>query len=393
MAQYSQEHIKYLWQRYVDNKATWEELNSLLRHISDNRDGEYDVNFLETYLSEMQPDDTGDKALFAENLKRIFQLQAEKGLTEDHHTGQARLVRKTPFFRKTWFRYAAAAVLVFGIGYYFYTPAQKSSNDFTTAEPVSEQKDVLPGSDRAILTLSDGRKIELDPDKQATIADGKLAINDDNGMLTYGKSDVVVFNTMSTPKGGQYRLMLPDGTRVWLNAASSITYPTSFPGNSRIVSVTGEAYFEVAKDVSKPFKVITNEKTEIEVLGTHFNVNAYTDSDLFKTSLLEGSVRINQNILVPGQAYLNGEIVKTDLDQDIAWKNGVFNFHKVELKEVMRQLARWYDMEVVYQGDIPKTRFFGEMGRDLTLSNVLKGLEGSGITFRIEEGRKIIVKR
>lgn len=391
MVQYSREYVKYLWEQFVDSKATEEELNRLLRHISDNQDGEYDVDLLHDYLSKMRPDDTGDRTLFAENLKRILHSQANGLATEDRHFGQAPVIRKIPFLKRAWLRYAAALILTFGIGFYFYGVRTSKNQKPATGKVFPIERDILPGSDKAILTLSSGKKIHLNAEEKATIIDGKLAISNEKGELRYEQSNVVAYHTVSTPKGGQYRLTLPDDTRVWLNAASSITFPTSFLEKTRSVSITGEAYFEVTHNTSKPFLVTVNGKEKIEVLGTHFNVHAYTDGDKFKTSLLEGAIRIGHAVLVPGQAYLNGKIVDTDLGQDVAWKDGVFNLNKMELKEIMLQFSRWYDIEVIYQGEVPKTLFYGEIGRDLSLSEALKGLEDSKIKFRIEQGRRIIV--
>jgi ferric-dicitrate binding protein FerR (iron transport regulator) len=206
---------------------------------------------------------------------------------------------------------------------------------------------------------------------------------------------------MSTPRGGQYQLTLADGSQVWLNAESSITYPTAFNGNDRKVSITGEAYFEVAKDKKKPFRVDIGPAT-IEVLGTHFNMNTYKDEQTNKTTLLEGSVRIKtvhtSLTLRPGQqGQYNPRTnnlslaVHPDVEQAVAWKNGVFNFNNVKLEEAMRQIARWYDVQVVYEKTIPATTFGGKMGRDLKLSQVLKLLGEMGIQFRIE-GKKLIVQ-
>ena len=206
----------------------------------------------------------------------------------------------------------------------------------------------------------------------------------------HSQPETISYNKMSTPRGGQYQLTLPDGSVIWLNAESSITYPTVFSGNERKVSITGEVYFEVVKDKSKPFKVIAGDQ-QIEVLGTHFNINAYKDEDHVKTSLLEGSVKVNQQILKPGEAFQNGKVNATNVAQDIAWKNGIFNFNNQSLAQVMRQLARWYNLEVVYPEGVPRKEYGGEMGRNLTLSQVLKGLENSGIYFELE-GRKLLVK-
>ena len=233
-----------------------------------------------------------------------------------------------------------------------------------------------------MLTLSSG-KIELHASGDQIITDEGIAIHNNDGSLVYDKSDVVAYNTMTTPRGGQYKLQLPDGTIVWLNASSSITYPTAFPGNTRVVSITGEAYFEVAKNPRKPFTVKTY-KDEITVKGTSFNVNSYTDEPGIKTSLLEGLVQINGMLLKPGNAYMEGKIAPTNLDRDLAWKNGVFNFNQVALKEAMKQIARWYDVELQYEGSVGDLLLGGEIGRNLTLQQVLSGLEDKDIHFRLE---------
>jgi ferric-dicitrate binding protein FerR (iron transport regulator) len=209
----------------------------------------------------------------------------------------------------------------------------------------------------------------------------------------------VMYNTMNTPPGGQYKLKLPDGTNVWLNAASSITYPTAFMGKDRTVTITGEAYFEVANDRLKPFHVKVNEM-DVEVFGTHFNVNAYNDEPAVKTTLLEGSVKVSKYaasvILKPGeqtsvsQSSYPSQPIPVETDLVMAWKNGLFNFNKVSLQDVMKQIARWYDVQIVYQGEIRPKKFGGEIQRDLNLSEVLEGLKETGIHFRIE-GKKLIV--
>lgn len=294
------------------------------------------------------------------------------------------------FLRTAWFKYAAAILILLGSATYLYISNQKEKPSVQTVQSVPVQNDVLPGSDKAILTLSNGQKVQLNSIAQQTITDGKLSINNENGMLTYGKSDVIAYNNMTTPKGGQYRLTLPDGTNVWLNAASSITYPTSFSDKQRMVSIKGEAYFEVAKNPKQPF-IVKAAKDEITVLGTHFNVNAYSDDPFMKTTLLEGAVRINNTVLKPGQAYINGLVVKTDIQQDIAWKNGIFNFNGIDLEKAINQVARWYDVNVIYEREIPNIRFAGKMGRDLNLSQVLKALDAMGLKFTIN-GKNLTVK-
>lgn len=256
-------------------------------------------------------------------------------------------------------------------------------------------KVVSPGKDGAILTLSNGTTIVLDSahngpltvDKGANIVkDGSRIIYNSNGA-----TNEVTCNTIATPNGRQFQLMLADGSKVWLNAASSIRFPTAFIGKTRNVEVTGEAYFEVAKNPSMPFKVKANG-TEVEVLGTHFNINAY--DNLTKTTLLEGSVRIqvgsSKNMLKPGQqAQTTGDgniriQNNVDLEQVVAWKNGRFQFEDASIQFIMAQIARWYDVDVVYEGKVPQRTFSADISRTTELKDFLKVLKESGVHFRLE---------
>jgi ferric-dicitrate binding protein FerR (iron transport regulator) len=264
--------------------------------------------------------------------------------------------------------------------------------------------DVLPGSDKATLTLADGSTILLDEARNGTIAQqGNSKIIKLGGRLSYDPSNKtskeIVYNTISTPKGGQYQLELPDGSQVWLNATSSIHFPTSFMGTERRIEITGEAYFEIAKDPNMPF-IVTVNNAEVQVLGTHFNVNAYDDEDNIKTTLLEGSVKFvndaNINILKPGQqAQLTKEgitkvVSNVDVDEVVAWKNGMFDFENAGIETVMRQLSRWYDVEIEYKGETDDL-FIAELRRNIKLSDALKALELTGkVKFDIQ-GKKIIV--
>jgi len=264
--------------------------------------------------------------------------------------------------------------------------------------------DVAPGGNKAILTLSNGSKVTLNDSKNGLLATqaGALILKKDS-LLSYkstaGKTDAVTYNTINTPNGGQYQLVLADGTRVWLNAASSLKFPTEFNGNNRTVELTGEAYFEVAKDKHKPFNVKTANQT-VQVLGTHFNVNSYTDEAVVKTTLLEGSVKVysaTASVLIsPGQQALlsNNQLLVNkdpDVNEVIAWKNGMFQFNEADIQTIMRQIARWYDIDVEFKGKIPDYTYHGKISRNSNVSQVLKILELSGIDFTIE-GRKIIVK-
>ena len=281
-----------------------------------------------------------------------------------------------------------------------------TSKETVNAE-VSEQRfrnDVLPGSDKATLTLADGSTVVLDDAKNGTLAQqGSSKVIKVGGKLLYdpanNNSKEIVYNTISTPNGGQYQLALPDGSLVWLNATSSIHFPTSFAGKERRVEITGEAYFEIAKNRDMPFVVSVNG-AEVQVLGTHFNVNAYNDEDNLKTTLLEGSVKFvsgaDISLLKPGQQsqLASNGLVKVisnvDVDEVIAWKNGMFGFENAGIETVMRQLSRWYDVEIEYKGKT-EDLFIAEMRRNIKLSDALRALELTGkVKFEIV-GKKIIV--
>jgi ferric-dicitrate binding protein FerR (iron transport regulator) len=325
----------------------------------------------------------------------IDELNGLKLIIADHQHQEvepvyASSVRRINFLRTAWFRRAAAIVILFGVGAYIWNANNYKKPGAHIVTPATVNNDVLPGSNRAILTLSDGRKIELTAETKE-ISEAGTHIKNDEGKVSYGQNGQVVFNTMATPRGGQYQLVLADGTNVWLNAASSITYPTQFLNKTREVSITGEVYFEVAKNASKPF-VVKTPKEQITVLGTQFNINAYTDEPVSKTSLLEGSVSVGGKVLKPGQAYIDGRVVSTNVENDVAWKNGFFNFEDANLKQVMLQLARWYDIEISYEGAPPEIKFKGSIDRGLTLSQVLNGLSKMDLKFRVE-GRKLVISK
>jgi len=270
--------------------------------------------------------------------------------------------------------------------------------------------DLSPGTNKAVLTLGNGSKILL-----TNVVNGKLAQQGQTsvtkvkeGEIDYQRSgnagaDKVLFNTISTPPGGEYHVVLADGSNIWLDAASSVTYPATFNGNDRTVEITGEAYFEVAHNATKPFRVKSHGQT-VEVLGTHFNINAYDNEGLIKTTLLEGSVKVTTSghiaLLKPGQqswVYPTGDpsgtikmIENADTEEAIAWKNGHFQFDKADLKTVMRQLARWYDVQIIYEGKIKERLFSGSIYRNLNASKALKIISYEGIHFTID-GKKIIV--
>jgi transmembrane sensor len=274
---------------------------------------------------------------------------------------------------------------------------------------LAKVEDVPPGKNKAILTLSNGRKIALDSaNGQLATQAGFKIIKTQDGKLTYNEtasaqSDLALAsNNISTPNGGQWQLILPDGSKVWLNSASSLDYPASFKNQKeRVVRLTGEAYFEVAKDKKHPFIVKTDKQT-VAVLGTHFNINAYDNEASVQTTLEEGRIKItnlngNEKILVPGQeAMLTGThlvVHEADLTEALAWKNGYFRFNDENIQSIMRKLARWYDIEVQYKDDAPTEGLNGKVSRYKNISQVLKALEATKIVHFKIEGRRVTVMK
>jgi transmembrane sensor len=293
------------------------------------------------------------------------------------------------------FRWASAAAIIIILGISTYLLLHNKTQPEKPILTKNLVKDIMPGGQKALLTLADGSTILLDSaanGQLATQGNTRIAKNA-NGEIIYRAGSLteaaVMINTMSTPNGGQYQLTLADGTKVWLNAASSITYPTTFNEKIREVNITGEAYFEVAQNKSKLFIVKTTSNT-VTVLGTAFNINSYPDEPLSKTSLINGSIKINDRILQPGQAYIDGNISVTNLEQDIAWKNGAFDFRNMDTEKAFRQLGRWYNVNIRFAGKVP-SRLGGKIGRDLNLSQVLNALKDIGVSTRLENNTLIIL--
>ncbi|MEN0052033.1 MAG: FecR family protein [Mucilaginibacter sp.] len=343
------------------------------------------------------------------SLANIHQKIASIETTEDsHNEGENRIVYLKPTFRLRWIAIAATILLFMTIGGYLLLH-EKSAVPKEMAKNQLPQNDT-PRSNKATLTLANGKKIILDDAGKGKLAvqgnmaitksaDGKIVYNSAQASATIGE---IGNNTITTPKGGQYQVVLPDGSSVWLDAASSITYPSAFTGNKREVQLTGEAYFEVAKDPKKPFYVNVNDKQQIEVLGTHFNIQGYDDDKDIKTTLLEGSVKLHydnkQAILKPGQMAINDQdrslIIKdADIYEVMAWKNNLFVFNNENIKSIMKRLSRWYDIDVIFDGDMEKVNFYGNYSRSKGLSNLLKGIElTEKVQFKIE-GRRVTVIR
>lgn len=302
--------------------------------------------------------------------------------------------------KKRWVNIGIAATVAlactFG-GYLYFFPEH-----FATQNTPVLAKDIVPGKNAATLTLANGEKIVLGDARNGELAReaGVLITKTSDGQLIYEVKDqrnaAGSKNTLKTARGETYQVHLPDGTLVWINAASSLTYPASFAASkTRTVELDGEAYFEVSKDASHPFIVKTAQQ-DLVVLGTHFNINSYADEGQTLTTLLEGAVKINERTLLkPGeQAQLsaNGNIRvgKANIAEAIGWKNGFFLFEKDDLPTVMRQISRWYDMDVKYEGEIPKASFDGKVYRNLNLSKVLEVLKYADVKFKIE-GKTIVI--
>ena len=333
-------------------------------------------------------------------------MQKIKKLDESNHLAQHPMVAAKKAFIRNWQRAAAVIFFILTGAVSWWLLGNRGNNEKEPVATVQHHIDVPPGKNGAILKLADGREVVLD-----SLADGVVAtqlgtkVELKNGQLVYDADKKnpgeILYNTMTTPKGRQFQLVLPDGTKVWLNAASSIRFPVAFTGTERSVAVTGEAYFEVAHHKQMPFKVLVNNN-EIEVLGTHFNINAYDDEATLKTTLLEGKIKqtVNggaaQKILLPGQQSEVGRdgkmIVKenADTEEAIAWMRGNFQFKSADLHSILRQVARWYDAEIEYNGNI-NLHFTGQLPRSENATALFKNLALTGeVHFRIE-GRKIIV--
>lgn len=390
--------LRYLFDRYYQKTGTAEERAELLDIISNSENNQALLELIREVGENSNKEEeviAGDKAE-----KMLFHiLNSDKG-------GKIISIKRNIIFRRIA---VAASFLLIAVSGYFIWNSNNNDRKINSENQVNVI-DFNPGSDGAVLTLGNGEQIVLDSTKNGTLAlQGNTSVLKKNGQIIYeagGPDTAMLFNTLSTPRGRQYNLMLADGSRVWLNAASSITYPIAFKGEERKISVTGEAYFEVAHNPAMPFRVSivspAGDAGEIEVLGTNFNINSYEDEAATKTTLLQGKVKVSSKgasvFLEPGQqaqisaAGKMSTLQNVDVDEVMAWKNGYFEFNDADIKTVMRQLARWYDVEVVYLGNIPKLEFGGKMQRDLKLSQVLKILDKYGVHFKTESGKIIVSK-
>ncbi|OQP59512.1 hypothetical protein A3860_37385 [Niastella vici] len=381
---------------------------SILDKYQDGTASEAEKALVEAYYQRLEK--AGATALSAEEeaaLKEEMYQQIAAGI----QSSEAPVI---PIKRKSYRMAAAAAVLLImtGAGGYFWLLNKPGKMPPPNVTAQVKHHDLPPGRDAAVLTLADGKTIILDSANGTITQQGGANVINKDGQVSYAKASgkeselAIVYNTVSTARGNQYQLVLADGSKVWLNSASSLRFPTSFTGNSREVELDGEGYFEITKDATKPFHVKTRTQ-DIEVLGTHFNVNAYHDEEATRTTLLEGKVKVESQpaignrqsaILKPGeQAVLAANSPFTidhspDIDQVMAWKNGWFEFDSTDIKTIMRQISRWYDVDIHYEIKTNSETYGGRISRNLNLSNILKMLENYGVHFKLE-GKTLTVIR
>jgi ferric-dicitrate binding protein FerR (iron transport regulator) len=388
--------LDQLFKKFLNNQCSPEEVGLLLAHFGLEGNEEALKALIHDYF-ESQQEDTALVTVPADSFEKIRKMAG---------MSTAAII---PLYKRRWVQMAAAAAILAAVLFstlIFFNTQPAPANMARTPEPV--QQEIQPGHNTALLTLADGSTILLDSAADGVLAqEGGMSVLKLKGRLSYDKNQrqeaAPLYNKVFTGRGNQYQLELSDGTNVWLNASSSIRFPINFTGGERRVEVSGEAYFEVAKDASRPFRVTVQSalgNSEVEVLGTHFNINAYDDEELVKTTLLEGSIKLSKNestqLLKPGQqAAYDGQSalsVKSgvDVDKVVAWKNGSFVFDHQDIKSIMRQISRWYDVDIVYQEEPTHETFSGIVSRKSDVGKVLKIMQANGVHFRIE-GRKIIV--
>ncbi|WP_353195494.1 FecR domain-containing protein [Parapedobacter defluvii] len=373
--------------KYLAGKCTAEERALLLAHFN-------------RYFDQQQD------SLSAEDLNLLSQqtwsaINNQIRESNEPNSTRTKRIRWTPHPILRWLPYAAAILLV-ATAIMWYSLRDTPANFLQESTQVA---DIAPGGNRATLTLSDGSKIDLSEAQTGIISDHeRIVYEGDNTEIASFSAAGAYGLQLTTPNGGTYQVTLPDGTKVWLNAASSLTYPSHFDGRDRVVTFSGEAYFEVAKDASKPFRVMSRGQ-QVDVLGTKFNISAYPDDDVTKTTLIEGSVRISSADKAGGEASLllepsekaelkNGRLTKehVDADNEAAWRTGVFAFRSERLESIMKKVARWYDVDIELQGDIADRTFTGTVSRYENISGVLETLALTNLLSFEINGKKLIVK-
>ncbi|NLU91537.1 FecR family protein [Chitinophaga sp. Ak27] len=382
-----------LLQRWQQRTCSPQEAIELMEYLRNDASNRMLLEELQAAFRQVQP---GEEVMSSEPINRV-----REGLLK-HIQGAPVVPIQRSHKQGGWLRWSAAAAFLAAMALpagYLLThqstaPAAKKP---IAAATVAEQR-------KTVLTLANGQKVELDKAGMAQLAQGNSTIRNQNGQLIYeqtnGGQAALLYNTLTTAPRETYPLVLADGSKIWLNAGSSLRFPAAFAGNERKVELSGEAYFEIATDARKPFRIQVKQMT-VEVLGTHFNINAYTDETTMNTTLLEGAVNIHSGKgslrLAPGeQSQVSGDgqikkITGVNTDEIMAWKEGYFKFENADLATVLRQFSHWYDVDVVYEGNVKPRKFFGMISRNSTLPNVLKMLNANDIAYRID-GRKLIIE-
>ncbi|ACU61940.1 FecR family protein [Chitinophaga pinensis] len=389
---FHEEELRGLFDKFLQKACTETEVRKLATYAADQQF----ARIWQEMIEQVDVEGTAEE-LYSRHQQPIDKVFNKLSFLAEEQPETQTSLRIHPLRRYWW---AAAAIVLLAASGTWVLVQRKP------AQQIAAIYDKAPGTDKAVLTLADGSVVSLDSMGKQQLVQGNSTVQQQGGTLQY-KADAraagTSFNTLTTPRGGQFRVVLPDGTAVWLNAATSLRYPTAFNGNERVVTLRGEAYFEVAKDPQQPFRVQVDDRATVEVLGTNFNIHAYSDESPISTTLLDGKVVMKTGddpdrrvVLNPLQQAVadNGKVVlnrTVNIDQVMAWKNGMFNFDGLDLRQVLQQIARWYDVEIVFEGKIPTRKFGGEIQRDLSLQQVLRILEKMDVKCRIGNGNKLIV--
>lgn len=400
---FDQDRFRYLLQAWTSRTATVQEEKELFDWVRDTSIGSEQEEQLVDHISKMVKDYSSKEPIPSVDWELLYERILAGRVQELVHT-------ETPVRKMGWLRWIAAAaviIVIAGAGWWIVQNDQKSGVD--PIAKVLTKNDVLPGITKATLTLADGSTIILDTAKNGLLAQqGKTVIHEENGMIRYEggiESDgPVQMNTLTTHKGEQYPITLSDGTKILADASTTIRFPASFRGNERTIEIgSGRVWLEVAKDAKRPF-IVKKGDQQIEVLGTHFNVSAYDNEQDMHVTLVEGSVRVKNGnatgILKPGeQASLSNSsntvklIVDADVEQEIAWKDGKMSFHNADVESILREIERWYDVEVVMPAALPKKELYFAISRTSRLSAIVKVLENNGLKCEIDgEKRTLVVK-
>jgi ferric-dicitrate binding protein FerR (iron transport regulator) len=393
-----QQRLTYLFRQWVSGSATEDERSEWLSQANLPENEAALRHLIDGYMREQKTEETLSAQSTLNLLNSVF--GASNATKEQDEAPSPAIIGRSQ--RRIWPRMAAAVFIGLLAGAIYIINKNRTNQPIETAaaRPASEKKDAAPGVDKAILTLGDGTTVTLDSNSHQVIRQSGVVLSQQGGSLVYqGEASEMTYNTLTTPKGCQFSITLPDSTRVWLNAASSLRYPVAFNGADRTVEITGEAYFEVAADKSKPFHVRTGN-TAVDVLGTHFNVMAYADEEATKTTLLEGAIRVTagetSRQVAPGQQALIKQgsssitVSAANVEEAIAWKEGYFLFQGADLPVLLRQFARWYNISVIDKGRERSYEFVGKIPRTAHLSSILRVFEANNIPYTLENGQLTI---